>query len=318
MVQSIGSNSNYWYQQTRNQVKDKTGSDSTVTASTLVSEDEKAARSSNLSLMDIMGLMQNSNTAKQKESKEDATDGDISALDADGDGTLSADEYDSLISQLGINNAQSAEDFFKEYDTDGDGEITSEEMQAKDTGKMMPPPPPPIEEEDTDEVGFSSGTDTDGDGKISAAEYEAFVSNNGLTDALSAEDFFDLYDTDEDGQISTDEVKAGAEKANIQNLPPMGPPPETGFPSEIDTDGDGTLSTDEYENLVSSLGLEDAPAAKDFFSQYDTNDDGEISADEASAVLNMSTNYRMQAMNAYENNYLYLDDEEDSEVDSIA
>lgn len=318
MIGSISSNSNHWYQKTGSLAKEQKSSGNTVTADTLMTEGEKTARSRKLSLMDIMGLMQNSKSAKQEEITEDAKDGNSSTIDADGDGTISEDEYENLISQSGIKNALSAEDFFKKYDSDGDGEITSEEMSAVKTGKMMPPPPPPVENENTSEDGFSSATDTDGDGTISAEEYETFVKNNNLTDALSAENFFNLYDTDKDGKISTDEVKQGVANAGVENNPKVAPKREEGLPSSIDTDGDGSLSSDEYENLVSTLGLTDAPDTDKFFSKYDTNGDGEISADEANAVLTESANARFQAMNAYESNYRYLEDEDSSEWNSIA
>ncbi len=304
MIQSISSSSNHWYQKTGSLVKKTESSDSTVTDDTLVTEEGKSVRKGALSLRDIMGLMQNSSSAKQEEIKEDAKDGDSSTLDADGDGTISEDEYNNLISQLGIKNALSAEDFFAKYDTDGDGEITSEELGAGNTGRMMPPPPS-VEDEDSEDS-FSSSTDTNGDGVISVEEYEAFVKNNNITDALSAEDFFNLYDTDKDGKISVDEVRQGAANAGVEDVPS-----KASLPSEIDTDGDGSLSSDEYEKLVSSLGIEDAPDAEDFFSQYDTNGDGEISAEEANAVLSQAAAARLQAMNSYENSYRYLEGDED-------
>ncbi|SHO44528.1 EF-hand domain-containing protein [Anaerocolumna xylanovorans] len=239
MIGSISSNSNYWYQKTENLAKLQKSSESTITADTLITGEEKAARNKNLSLMDIMGLMQNSKAAKQEEITEDS------------------------------------------------------------------------------EESFSSATDTDGDGVISAEEYEAFVTNNNITDALSADDFFNLYDADKDGKISTDEVKQGAANAGIEDKPKAAPPKEEGLPSGIDIDGDGSLSKDEYENLVSSLGLTDAPDTDEFFSKYDTNGDGEISADEANAVLSEAAGARFQAVNAYESNYRYLEDEDSSEWSSI-
>ena len=51
-------------------------------------------------------------------------------IDADGDGSLSTDEYDAMVSQMGVSDALSAEDFFKEYDTNSDGEITADEIIA--------------------------------------------------------------------------------------------------------------------------------------------------------------------------------------------
>ncbi len=314
MIGSISSNSNNWYQKTESLAKVQKSIESAVTANSIPTEEEKTARSKNLSLMDIMGIMQNSKLLKQEEIKEDAMDGNISSIDADGDGTISEDEYDSLISQLGIQNAPSAQDFFTKYDSDGDGEISSEEMQTKDIGKMMPPPPPIDNERDSNnsEEVFSSSTDTDGDGVISTEEYESFVENNNITDALSTEEFFNLYDTDKDGKISVDEVKQGVANTGTEYKPKTTPPSqqEEGLPSSIDIDDDGSLSTDEYEEFVESLGIKDAPSTEDFFSQYDTDEDGEITTDEVNAVFQRTANARLQAMNAYESNYRYLDDED--------
>ncbi|RJQ25179.1 EF-hand domain-containing protein [Candidatus Parcubacteria bacterium] len=70
-------------------------------------------------------------------------------IDTDSDGTLSEDEYENLVSQLGEQNSLSTEDFFAKFDTDGDGEITGSEMEAvqssetSDTAPIGPPPPPP-------------------------------------------------------------------------------------------------------------------------------------------------------------------------------
>lgn len=51
-----------------------------------------------------------------------------SSIDTDGDGTISADEYEEMISQMGIPNAMSADDFFAQFDVNEDGEISQDEM----------------------------------------------------------------------------------------------------------------------------------------------------------------------------------------------
>lgn len=70
--------------------------------------------------------------AKRAEAMESAnatgTSNGISGIDADGDGTISTDEYEEMIAQMGISNALSAEDFFKQYDVNEDGEISQDEM----------------------------------------------------------------------------------------------------------------------------------------------------------------------------------------------
>ncbi|HEX3021807.1 MAG TPA: EF-hand domain-containing protein [Lachnospiraceae bacterium] len=156
-----------------------------------------------LTMEDYMGMMQASKKQvdftfmkDQSESEEDYGD-----IDADGDGTISTDEYDALMSQMGITDAPSSEEFFTKYDTDGDGEITSEEMDSIKPRKPMGPPP-------SEEESVAEGIDADGDGTISADEYDTLVSQMGVTDALSAEEFFTKYDTNEDGEISADEAEA--------------------------------------------------------------------------------------------------------------
>ena len=70
------------------------------------------------SMEEIMVMMQGESQARNQ----------ISSIDADSDGTISSDEYEDMISQMGIPDALSAEEFFTQYDTDEDGEITQEEM----------------------------------------------------------------------------------------------------------------------------------------------------------------------------------------------
>jgi len=67
------------------------------------------------------------------EKEEQAEAGDISSIDADGDGTLSTDEYEAMISQMGIPNALDAEEFFKQFDLNEDGEISADEMPEPGT-----------------------------------------------------------------------------------------------------------------------------------------------------------------------------------------
>ena len=64
---------------------------------------------------------------------ENAGRGDISSIDADSDGTISTDEYEEMISQMGITNALSADEFFAQYDVNEDGEISQDEMPEPGT-----------------------------------------------------------------------------------------------------------------------------------------------------------------------------------------
>lgn len=138
------------------------------------SNDDSSTDNSVLSFEDYLQMMQSfqkavdistsSSEQTASSSEQNTTVGDISSIDTDEDGTISADEYDSLISQMGIKDAQSSEDFFAQFDTDGDGEITASEMDA--SKPMRPMGPPPQENES-----LLSKMDTDKDGTISTDEY---------------------------------------------------------------------------------------------------------------------------------------------------
>jgi Ca2+-binding EF-hand superfamily protein len=111
--------------------------------------------------------------------------------------------------------------------------------------------------------------DKDGNGTLSALEI------------CISDEAFKKADTNGDGQLSSDELKANAQligaelAANGQQGPPP-PPPDLDAATEqliknLDLDGNGTLSTDE-------LGI-----SKSVFDKADTNGDGQLSADELKA-----------------------------------
>lgn len=223
MINSIYSSSNYYALQSNyglynksNGIADKNSlfyqnlltnsSESTDSTESTESSDTAAY----LPLDEHFGMMQSYQKAPAippalgEEDAEDDSDtaSALGSIDADGDGTISADEYDDLMAEMGITNPLSADEFFAQYDTDEDGEITAAEMDA---GKPANVPPAPISEED--KPAFSSDIDTDGDGSISTDEYEAYVTQSGIEDAMSSSDFFAAYDTDSDGELTVDEIK---------------------------------------------------------------------------------------------------------------
>lgn len=206
----------------------------------------------------------------------------LNGIDADDDGNISSEEYDSLISQLGIDNAPSSKDFFSLFDTNSDGEVTSEEFDSTMESARPPMGPPPEGRAQEDAQSKISDIDTDGDGTISADEYNTFISKLGIDDAPSSNEFFTQFDANSDGEISAEELDSVNEKLKTADTQQNGPGV---IPPGIDTDGDGKVSADEYDTLVSQMGAEDALSAEDFFKEYDTNADGEISEDEIIAGL---------------------------------
>lgn len=142
--------------------------------------------------------------AQMSETDKQAMDADLSAKiladkDANGDGSLSADE-------MGL-----TEDQFKTLDTDGDGLVNQDELTSALTAKrqafeaqmqseqaQMAPPPPPSSGDMASQI--LADSDSNGDGSVSASELS---SNSSLTDEI---------DTNQDGVISAEELQAWLEK----------------------------------------------------------------------------------------------------------
>ncbi|SEV96272.1 EF-hand domain-containing protein [[Clostridium] fimetarium] len=330
MINSVNSNSSYLSILTNNNLLNKLSetakenSNATsfkVPAVASIQTSTSSLDSSNLSIEDHLRLMQSiqNQSTVSPATAQTTSASDLSSLDTDGDGTISTDEYDSIISNLGITDAPSAEDFFAQVDANSDGEISVDELKAQ---RPMGPPP-------TENQTISSDLDTDGDGTISSDEYDSILSQMGITDAPSAKDFFSQVDTNSDGEISIDELNAqntlASQAASTQSIS-----------SVIDLDNDGTISTDEYDSIISKLGITDAPSAKDFFSQFDTNSDGKISVDELNAAnlkasqeaatqstsgQSLSEEFNTLAasmLNAYEANYQNMFNTDSTNLNNIA
>lgn len=120
------------------------------------------------------------------------------------------------------------EDLFSSIDSDGDGSVSKTELKsfadslsaqmqsallgAQESGGAQgafgPPPPPPGEGKSAADM--MSEMDTDGDGSVSSDELKAFGEAHGpkLSDAASkAEEAFASADTDGDGKLSTEEFE---------------------------------------------------------------------------------------------------------------
>ncbi len=106
--------------------------------------------------------------------------------------------------QLTIDETPLTEEIFSDADTDGDGYLSSAELDEFITSRPPPmggpegmgPPPEPM-----DASSIMKNEDTDADGSISLEE-------SSLPDSV-----FSLLDTNQDGQISLEELEA----ANVEN-----------------------------------------------------------------------------------------------------
>jgi Ca2+-binding EF-hand superfamily protein len=194
-----------------------------------------------------------------------------------------------MISSISHHSQPSSAEFFSRIDSDGDGQLTSDELKSdfeshikkiadSTTGTSTNTPPTP------DFSQMVSDGDTDGDGTLSEVEFttamqarrqspppppppqaqesdsteESDSASQSIADAVAS------LDTNGDGKLSSDELLA-AYKAK-QTSPTDGTdtdassdssasttaadPDFASLISAIDTDGDGLLNTDEVTSLV--------------------------------------------------------------------
>lgn len=166
----------------------------------------------------------------------------IDALDTDGDGEVSAEEISAAFTSAGLDDSNVAS-ALGEIDTDANGALSADELTtaiASDMEAHGPKGPPPGGPP-------PGGPPPGGGGGMSADE--------------TASSILDAFDTDDDSSLSMDEI-----------LSALGQ----------DADSDGGLSS--------------------IFGSLDSDGDGAINASELSAAIqtNMDADYRAYARQAYE------------------
>lgn len=113
---------------------------------------------------------------------------------------------------------------FAELDTDGNGELTVEEFQARGEARF-------------------AAADTNGDGALSAAEVTAAATARSEERvARMAARMMERMDADQDGLITQAEMTAAREG--------RGGPRVERMIERMDTDGSGTVSADEFAAMV--------------------------------------------------------------------
>lgn len=213
----------------------------------------------------------------------------ISNKDADGDGSLSIEEFGT------------SDKIFSEIDTDGDSLLTNDELQKHFDSKKAEMETllssrsalnalsnqSALQLPDVNEM--ISNRDEDGDGALSTEEFGA------------PEEIFSEIDTDGDGVINAEELQADMENRSqkiqsqmnqgIMGSMPPPPPKAEDIMSELDEDEDGSLSSEEFG------------ASEEVFSNLDTNEDGVISVEELQAAMDkkaeeMQSQKASQGLNA--------------------
>ena len=130
----------------------------------------------------------------------------ISALDADGNGTISSDELSNGLTSAG-SSADSSQ-IFSALDKNQDGTVSKDELAAS----LTPQPP---QQASSDEL-FSS-LDADSDGSVSGSELtSALQAGHSSTSSDTSAALLKALDSDSSGGVSSDELKAALQAGREQ------------------------------------------------------------------------------------------------------
>lgn len=209
----------------------------------------------------------------------------FSNVDVDGSGGISQAELETFAQDLSSNTGNSIDvtDAVSTYDTDGDGELNSDELMSFMEATMGPP-------KGTMQVGgggpdgLFSALDTDSSSGVSQSELDEWAA------AMSAEtgqeidtaDAIATYDADEDGELNAEELMSFMDASGIKPPPPSGGAGMMG----------GAESTDDSTTSAASV-----------IDSYDTNGDGVLSSAELQAYLDDQEAKMQQAVSAYSMNF---------------
>lgn len=186
----------------------------------------------------------------------------FSKADSNSDSALSKDELLEALKngpkgKNGEDASAVAEKMFSAMDSDGDGSVTQSEfttfqskMSASNASTLLAaqedqrPDRPSAED-------MMAETDTNGDGSISKDELAAVLekhAKDGQNGGPSVDEMFSSMDGDGDGSVSESELTAFAEKA--PSGPPPGPPPGgSGSASASSSSSSSSSSSQSYDAL---------------------------------------------------------------------
>ncbi|MGB6056563.1 MAG: EF-hand domain-containing protein, partial [Burkholderiaceae bacterium] len=180
----------------------------------------------------------------------------FSKLDKDGDGAISRDEAAA--------DKRLAKDF-DGIDANHDGKLQKSELQAHREALRKA-----MQQRRAEYAAKLKAADTDGDGAISKAEAQAA----GLDGLVKN---FDQIDTNHDGKIDRNEMRAQAKARHHAMRAKMAAKFDARFKA-ADTDGDGALSKAEAQ----AAGMQKIVA---HFDQLDANHDGKLTREELRAGM---------------------------------
>jgi len=257
----------------------------------------------------------------------------LSKIDADGSGSVSDTELQGLLDDVakktGVSSQTSAADLVKQYDANGDGTLNADEL-GKTLQSVLPPPPSTMafaQSRSGDSSSAATGqagddlfgkVDSDGDGAVSQTELQALLEamsgGTASKTGVSSDQVFSQLDADGDGSLSEAEFDAGrpsgaeGEAGGMQAMggmpPPPGGPGGAGGSSSaasydpLDTNEDGVVSA--TERLAGSTSNVEQDAITALFNAIDTDGDASISTSESQAFIDQLTRQAQSATTSSE------------------
>jgi len=157
------------------------------------------------------------------------------AMDADGDGKVSADELKKGLKKAGATDEE-AEQFAKEMDKDGDGKVDADELHKGTGGDAL-------DEARGYKHPSAAGDSAAGAGGITVPEFKDRATKKYKT----PQEAFDAFDVNpKDGKISPEELAAGG--ATLE--PPVTPEEAKTLFKPIDENGDGGIDPEEFFKIL--------------------------------------------------------------------
>ena len=134
----------------------------------------------------------------------------FSAMDTDGDSTVSQGEFSSYIKTLGGTEGQ-ADTLYAQLTNDGSNELSKQQLTGDAMSFRPMGPRPPRPSSDDLASNLLDTYDTDGDGAISQSEFESAVSSDGTSTSEADQGFAEL-DTSGLGSLDLEELKAAIDQ----------------------------------------------------------------------------------------------------------
>lgn len=236
---------------------------------------------------------------------------------------------DDVAKKTGVSSQTSAADLIKQYDANGDGTLNADEL-GKTLQSVLPPPPSTMafaQSRSGDSSSAATGqagddlfgkVDSDGDGAVSQTELQALLEamsgGTASKTGVSSDQVFSQLDADGDGSLSEAEFDAGrpsgaeGEAGGMQAMGGMPPPP--GGPGgagggssaasydPLDTNEDGVVSA--AERLAGGTSSVEQDAITALFNAIDTDGDASISTSESQAFIDQLTRQAQSATTSSE------------------